>query len=144
MPLLTHRSAAHSVVGPDDLDLVRPVDAAVVGGVPAQVVDEEPPRVAVVAGGPTDPIDELLLAVASGDREAFAALESRMGGLVRVNIRRVLRDASRSDAVTQEFFAAVPRDVADFDPDQGSAQAWLLTRAHLRAMSGLASGHAAS
>jgi len=93
----------------------------------------------VVDGRCPDPIDDLLLAVAGGDREALAALESRMGGLVRVNIRRVLRDASRSDAVTQEFFAEVPRDVTNFDPDQDGARAWLLTRAHVRAMSGFTS-----
>lgn len=139
MSLLKHRSAAHSVEGLDDLDVHCPVEAAVVGGVPSQAADKELPRVVVVEGGCTDPIDELLLAVASGDRAALAALENRMGGLVRVNIRRVLRDASRSDAVTQDFFAEVPRDVTNFDPDRDSAQAWLLMRAHLRAVSGLTS-----
>lgn len=149
MFLLKHRSAAHSVVALDDLDTGRPEEAARVRVVPSQAADEESPRGVIVEGGSTDPInelllDELLLAVASGDREAVAALESRIGGLVRVNIRRVLRDASRSDAVTQEFFAEVPRDVTSFDPDRDSAQAWLLTRAHLRAMSGLTSGLTAS
>lgn len=143
MSVLKHRSAAHSVVGRDDRDVGHPLETAHVRVVASQAVEEELPRV-LVEGGSTDTIEDLLLAVAGGDQEAFAALQNRIGGLVRVNIRRVLRDASRSDAVTQEFFAEVPQDVTSFDPTRDSAQTWLLTRAHLRAMSGLTSGHAAS
>ena len=139
---LTHRSAVRSVVGPDDLHVDHPVGAASVRVVPAAAADEERARVPT-GGGPTSTLHELLLAVASGDQEAFAVLERRIGGLVRVNIRRVLRDASRSDAVTQAFFAEVPRDASEFDPDRDNAQVWLLTRAYLRAMSGLAPAPAA-
>lgn len=109
----------------------------------SHAVDEELPRV-VVHRGPGDAIEQLLLAVAGGDREALAPLRGRIGGLVRANIRRVLRDASRSDAVTREFFDEVLLDAGDFDPGRDSAQAWLLTRAHQRATSGLTAGHAAA
>lgn len=133
MSLLEHLrrpSVVRSMVHLDDRHADRPV--------PPPAVREELPRVVIVSGGPAEVVGDLLLAVARGDREAFIALESRMGGLVRVNIRRVLRDASRSDAVTQEFFAEVLRDAVTFDPDRESPQAWLLTRAHQRALDGFA------
>lgn len=97
----------------------------------------------VVAGRPTDAIEELLLSVARGDRQAFDAPKHHMGGLVHVNIRRVLGDASRADALTQEFFTEVLRDAINFDPDLHSAEAWLLTRAHHRAIDRLRSGDTA-
>jgi len=82
-------------------------------------------------------LEQLLTAVASGDREPLVALEDRIAGLVRVNIRRVIRDASRCDEVTQEFFTDVAQDATNFDPDRDSAESWLLTRAHLQAVVGL-------
>lgn len=94
---------------------------------------------AVIVGGSTGTIEELLLSVAGGDQEAFVALQSRIAGLVRVNVRRVLRDASRCEAVTQETFAEVLEDAISFDPHLGSAQTWLLTRAHQHAMGELRS-----
>lgn len=119
-------TSVHSLEGPGD----------------SQARDDELPRVVLVDVVSTDPIDELLLAVARGDREAFVALESRVGGLVRANIRRILRDASRADAATREFFAEVLRDANDFDPGRDSAHVWLLTRAHQRAVGGLGPGEA--
>lgn len=85
----------------------------------------------------TDPVEALLLAVASGNPAAFVALQSRMTGLVQLNIRRVLRDTLRSETVTQETFAEVLADAAGFDPLQHSAQTWLLTLAHQHAIDGL-------
>lgn len=140
MSLLQDPSTVRSVLRLDVLDVDAPGEVAQVGDARSQAVGDELPQVVGVDGGSIDAIEELLLAVANGDRDAFVALENHMGGLVRVNIRRVLRDASRSDAVTQEFFAEVRRDAMNFDPDRDSAQAWLLTRAHLRAMDGLRSG----
>ncbi len=142
MFLLTHLSARRLVVDRDDLD-DHPVASASVRVVPSTAVDEKPLTRLLVEDGSAHTLHELLLAVADGDQEAFAVLERRIGGLVRANIRRVLRDASRSDAVARAFFAEVPRDASDFDPDRCSAQSWLLTRAHQRATSSLTSGHAA-
>lgn len=93
----------------------------------------------VVAGAATDTVEALLSSVARGDRTAVVALQSRMTGLVRVNVRRVLRNASRADAVSQEVFAELLEDAACFDPRRDSAQMWLLARAHQRAMDGLGS-----
>lgn len=92
-------------------------------------LDVDPP-----AGMSTDAIGDLLVAAGGGDRAALDALETRMGGLVRANIRRVLRDAARSDAATQQFFADVSRDARNFDPASNDAETWLLTRAFLQAV----------
>ena len=111
----------------------RPIEAARVGDASSQVVGGQVAR-DVVAGGSTDTVEALLLSVARGDQEAFIALERRMAGLVRVNVRRVLRDGARSEAVTEKAFAEVLEDAIRFDPHRDSAQTWLLTRAHQRAM----------
>jgi len=87
-----------------------------------------------VPGEPADPVAALLLSVAAGDHEAFVALQSRMAGLLRVNVRRILRDATRAEAVTKETFADVLEDAISFDPHLGDAQTWLLIRAHQHAM----------
>lgn len=115
-----------------------PVEAARGGAAAPRPAREELPRLVIVDEGPTETIGGLLHAIASGDREAFVALQNRMGGLVRLNIRRVLQDAARSDAVTEQFFAEVRRDAIEFDPDRDSAQAWLLARAHQRAIESFA------
>lgn len=91
------------------------------------------------SGGSAATVEALLLSIASGDREALVALQSRMAGLVRVNVRRVLRDASRSEAVTQEVFAAIRKDAIHFDPHRDDAETWLLTRTHQRAIDELRS-----
>ena len=116
----------------------RPIEAVRVVDASSQALSEQRPR-AVVADGSTDTVEALLLSVARGNQEAFVALQSRIAGLVRVNVRRVLRDASRSEAVTQEIFAEVLQDAIHFDPHRDSAHTWLLTRTHQRAMDGLRS-----
>lgn len=102
----------------------------------SQVPGGHVPRV-VVTGGFADTVEALLLSVARGDQAAFAALQRLTAGLVRVNVRRVLRDASRSEAVTQETFAEVLEEATHFDPHRDDAETWLLTRAHQHAVEGL-------
>lgn len=90
---------------------------------------------------PADPVEALLLSVAHGDQGALVALQARMAGLVHLNIRRILRDASQAEAVTHETFTDLLTDAARFDPDQGDAQTWLLTRAHQHASDHLPTPH---
>jgi RNA polymerase sigma-70 factor, ECF subfamily len=78
--------------------------------------------------------DELLLAVARGDQAAFTALYDSLAGIVHGVIRRVLRDPSQSEEVTQEVFVEVWRTATRFDPDRGGARTWVLTMAHRRAI----------
>jgi RNA polymerase sigma-70 factor, ECF subfamily len=78
--------------------------------------------------------DALLAAVATGDRGAFAALYDQTSPRVHGTVLRVLRDPAQSEEVTQEVFLEVWRRAATFDPDRGSALAWMVTIAHRRAV----------
>lgn len=78
--------------------------------------------------------EELLLRTARGDREAFAKFYDRMSDRVFGVIRKVLRDPSYSEEVTQEVFTEAWRLANRFDPEKGSASTWLLTMAHRRAI----------
>jgi RNA polymerase sigma-70 factor, ECF subfamily len=78
--------------------------------------------------------EALLAAVARGDQAAFAALYDRIAPLVHGVVRRVVRDPAQSEEVTQEVLVEVWRTAVRFDPDRGSARAWILTMAHRRAI----------
>lgn len=89
---------------------------------------------AVPDGGDDRSTDELLLAVARGDREAYSVLYDSVAGRVVGVVRRVVRDPSRSDEVAQEVLAEVWRLAPRFDPDRGSAMTWVMMMAHRRAI----------
>ena len=74
--------------------------------------------------------ESLLVAVAGGDREAFAALYDRLGSPVFAVCRRVLRDPAMAEEVSQEVLVEVWKKAARFDPERGSAAAWVTTLAH--------------
>ena len=78
--------------------------------------------------------EELLSAVAKGDQTAFAALYDRVGAQVYGLARRVLRDPSQSEEITQEVLLEVWRTASRFDASRGSANGWILTMAHRRAV----------
>lgn len=98
---------------------------------------QAPSQLVVAARLASDTIEALLLSVGRGNQDAFVALQSRMTGLVQVNIRRVLRDATRSETVTRQTFDDIRKDAIHFDPQQNSAESWLLTCAHKHAIDGL-------
>lgn len=79
--------------------------------------------------------EELVVAVARGDRSAFQRFYDRTAGLVYGNVRRVVRDQVLSDEVTYQVFLDVWTQAADFDPTQEPARIWLLDLAHRRMMS---------
>ena len=88
---------------------------------------------------PPDPDDDLdpaaaLAAVAGGDLDAFGRLYDELAPLVFGVARRVVRDPSRAEEVTQEVFTEVWRQAARFDPSRGSVRTWVLTIAHRRAV----------
>lgn len=89
--------------------------------------------VPVPGPGPADPGD-LLRAVARGDEGAFGQLYDLVTPRVYGLIRRVLRDPAQAEEVAQEVLVEVWRTAARFDPERGSATAWVFTIAHRRAV----------
>lgn len=79
-------------------------------------------------------LEDLLSEVAKGDQEAFAMLYDRVGGPVYGLVRRVLRDPAHSEEVTQEVLLEVWRSASRFDPERGTANGWIMTMAHRRAV----------
>jgi RNA polymerase sigma-70 factor (ECF subfamily) len=79
-------------------------------------------------------VDELIARVARGDSRAFERLYDELGAQVYGVARRVVRDPSRAEDVTQEVFLDVWRKAPGFDVARGSARTWVLTIAHRRAV----------
>lgn len=94
-----------------------------------------------------DPDDDLgvagvLAAVAGGDLHAFGRIYDDLAPLVFGVARRVVRDPSRAEEVTQEVFTEVWRQAARFDASRGSVRTWVLTIAHRRAVDAVRSSEA--
>jgi RNA polymerase sigma-70 factor (ECF subfamily) len=82
--------------------------------------------------------------VARGDEAAFEAVYDRLAGPVYGVIRRVLRDPSQSEEVTQEVLLEAWRTAGRFDPAVGGAATWVMTIAHRRAIDRVRSTTAAA
>lgn len=89
-------------------------------------------------------LDDLLIHVARGDEVAFEAVYDRLAGPVYGVIRRVVRDRSQSEEVTQEVLLEVWRTATRFDPALGGAATWVMTIAHRRAIDRVRSTAAAA
>ncbi len=79
-------------------------------------------------------LDTLLTHVAKGDQAAFEALYDQLASSVYGLIRKVLRNPSQAEEVTQEVLLEVWRSASRFDPARGGAATWVLTIAHRRAI----------
>ncbi|RKT84268.1 RNA polymerase sigma-70 factor, ECF subfamily [Saccharopolyspora antimicrobica] len=75
--------------------------------------------------------EELLRAVARGDRAAFDALYQRNAGWLAARLRRRCDDPGLAAEVLQDCFLLAWRSARSFDP-QGNAAAWLWTIASRR------------
>lgn len=93
---------------------------------------------------PPETPESLLALVARGDRPAFDRLYDRYANAVYGLVRRVLRDPAQSEEVTQEVLVDLWRSAASFDPDRGSASAWIMTIAHRKAVDRVRSAQAST
>ena len=79
-------------------------------------------------------LDTLLTHVAKGDKAAFEAVYDQLAASVYGLIRKVLRNPSQAEEVTQEVLLEVWRTASRFDRARGGAATWVLTIAHRRAI----------
>jgi RNA polymerase sigma-70 factor (ECF subfamily) len=89
--------------------------------------------IAHTAPAPDDD-EELLAAVARGDRQAFAALHRRHAPTLLGLLTRMLGSRSDGEDVLQEVFLQIWRKAGQFDPRRGSAFYWVVTLARSRAL----------
>ena len=81
----------------------------------------------------------LISRIAAGDRDAFSRFYDLLAPTAFGLIRRVLRDPEAAAEVLQEVFWQVWREAPRYDPERGSPEAWLVTRARTRAIDRLRS-----
>lgn len=75
---------------------------------------------------------DLLERVATGDQAAFSELYDQLAPRVFGLVKRLLRDHSQSEEVTQEIFLEIWQTATRFDSNKGAAVSWILTMAHRR------------
>jgi RNA polymerase sigma-70 factor (ECF subfamily) len=86
-------------------------------------------------GGRVDPDLTILIAsVANGDQAAFASLYDALSPTIFGVVRRVLRDGSQAEEVTQEVFVEIWKQATRFDAERGSVRTWAVMIAHRRAV----------
>lgn len=93
---------------------------------------------------PGPDLQELLVRVARGDQDAFAAVYDAVSGPVLGLVRSVLRDPAQSEEVAQEVLVEVWRTAPRFQASRGSAMNWVLTLAHHRAVDRVRSAESAA
>lgn len=76
----------------------------------------------------------LLGRVATGDHAAFAALYDDLSSMVFGIAKRVVRDSTHAEEITQEVFVDLWRLAARFDDSMGNVRSWAATIAHRRAV----------
>lgn len=79
-------------------------------------------------------IDDLMTAVAAGDRTAFARLYDRTSARALGIILRVVVNRALAEEVLQEVYVSVWQQASKFTAARGSVTAWICTIAHRRAV----------
>jgi RNA polymerase sigma-70 factor (ECF subfamily) len=86
----------------------------------------------------------LLNRAGRGDEEAFSAVYELAAPTVFGLVLRVLRDPAQAEEVAQEVMLEIWRTASRFEPGRGSAQSWMATIAHRRAVDRVRSAQAAA
>lgn len=81
-----------------------------------------------------DDLDELVLTVARGERDAFEALFRQLSGPVFRAALDVTRDRAQAEEVAQDALLEIWRTAGRFDPGRGNATAWARMIARRRAI----------
>jgi RNA polymerase sigma-70 factor (ECF subfamily) len=77
---------------------------------------------------------DLIRRMAAGDADACGAFYDRYARLVYPLIVRIVRDPDDAADVLQDVFWEAWQAAAAYDPDRGSPEAWIVTRARTRAI----------
>ncbi len=77
---------------------------------------------------------DLLRRVAVGDREAFAVFYDRYAPVVFPLILQIVRERADASDVLQDVFWEAWQSAGRYDPERGSAEAWMVIRARSRAI----------
>lgn len=101
------------------------------------------PQEGAPAGAGPD-LGSLLKRSARGDNVAFAELYDATAARVHGLVLRVVRDRAQAEEVTQEVFLEIWRQSGRFDPERGSALAWMMTIGHRKAVDRVRSAEAAT
>ncbi|WP_436771010.1 sigma-70 family RNA polymerase sigma factor [Yinghuangia sp. YIM S09857] len=103
-------------------------------------------RAVRAAGDPVPdvPLETLLGRVALGDTAAFEEVYARVSPVVLGVVLRVMRDPAQSEEVAQEVLVEIWRTASRFDRERGSANAWVCTMAHRRAVDRVRSAQSAA
>lgn len=80
------------------------------------------------------PLEDLLLAVAGGERDAFAALYRASAPQLFALALRILKRRDAAEEVLQEAFVNVWRHAVDYRPERGTAMGWMATIVRNRAL----------
>lgn len=91
---------------------------------------------------PGDELADLLGECARGDETQFARLYDATAPRIFGLVRKIVRDPTQSEEVTQEVYLQIWRQCTRFDPKAGSALAWMMTIAHRRAVDRVRSAQA--
>ena len=76
----------------------------------------------------------LIRDMAAGDRDAFGRFYDRYAPLVYPLILRIVGEPAEAADVLQDVFWEAWQRAGDYDPQRGSPEAWMVTRARSRAI----------
>jgi RNA polymerase sigma-70 factor (ECF subfamily) len=79
-------------------------------------------------------LGQLLRLASRGDQQAFAKLYDATSTRVFGLALRIVRDPAQAEEVAQEAFLEIWRTASRFNPDKGSAPAWMLTIVHRKSV----------